>query len=65
MPAKPPSPNTEFMDRDGGMPFVRTGVPADSFRGGANANFFRPSSEAGHAKAQVLVILPIPVWLPE
>ena len=32
MPPKQPSPNTEFMDIDVGMPFLRTGVPADSFR---------------------------------
>src|SRR6476660_6848977 len=31
MPPKPPSANTEFMDVDVGMPFLRTGVPADSF----------------------------------
>jgi len=32
MPPKPPSPKTEFMDVAVGMPFLRTGVPADQFR---------------------------------
>lgn len=32
MPPKAPSPNVEFMDVAVGMPFLRKGVPADSFR---------------------------------
>jgi hypothetical protein len=32
MPPKPPSLNVEFMDVVTGMPFLRTGAPADSFR---------------------------------
>ena len=32
MAPKPPSPNVEFMDVQAGLPFLRTGVPADSFR---------------------------------
>src|SRR4026209_571673 len=32
MPPKQPSPKTEFMDVEVGMPFLRAGVPSDSFR---------------------------------
>ena len=32
MPPKQPSPKTEFMDVEVGMPFLRTGAPSDSFR---------------------------------
>src|SRR6185436_6925890 len=32
MPPRSPSPKTEFMDVEVGMSFLRTGVPADSFR---------------------------------
>lgn len=32
MAPKIPSPNVEFMDVDAGMPFLRKGAPADSFR---------------------------------
>src|SRR5215510_14919234 len=32
MPPKQPSPKTEFMDVDVGMPFLRVGAPSDSFR---------------------------------
>ena len=32
MPPKPPSPNVEFMDVKAGKPFLRKGVPADTFR---------------------------------
>ena len=32
MARKAPSPLVEFMDVEVGMPFLRTGVPADTFR---------------------------------
>lgn len=32
MAPKAPSPRVEFMDLEVGMPFLRTGVPADTFR---------------------------------
>jgi hypothetical protein len=32
MPPKVPSPNVEFMDVKAGKPFLRKGVPADTFR---------------------------------